>query len=134
MVGIIKELGLADDKFKTYLEERQTLEGYGINWPKFKILAEALTKAGEFNAEGLAGKLVEYNSLEQTIGAAKGDMASLQPQVVELEKAKEQLTEAVNKLDTKKVKLEAEVEHLEKLRNTISGTIDVMQCMPYMLA
>jgi hypothetical protein len=81
-------LGISDDALETFVEEHQALEEYGIDWEKFKTVAEALAKAGEIEANDLAGKLAEYNTLEHTITTMQVEMALLKPQIEGLDKTR----------------------------------------------
>jgi hypothetical protein len=127
VVDKMNVLGISEDNLETFVEEHQALEEYGINWEEFKTVAPALAKAGEIDADGLAGKLAEYGTLERTITLMKAEMTSLQPQVEELEKEKAQLATEVDGLDKKKVQREEEVGHLETLKKALGETIDAMQ-------
>jgi len=127
VVDKMNALGISDDNLETFVEEHQALEEYGINWEKFKTVAEALARAGEIDADGLAGKLAEYGTLEQTMTLMKADLTSLQPQVEGLSKEKTQLATEVDGLSTDKVPLKAEVEHFEELKKALDDTIDTLK-------
>ena len=57
----------------------------------------------------------------------KAELASLQPQVEELDKGKTQLVTGVDSLAKKKTQLEEEVGHLETLKKALGETINTMQ-------
>ena len=134
LVEKLEELGVADSMLETYLEKHLTLEGYGINLEKFKIVAEALAKAGDIETNGLAGHLKEYGALQHIVTSMKADKESLQPQVEELKKEKSHLEIQVDERGKKKSYLEDEVKHLEEVKNTLNKVIDALPNLEKLVA
>jgi len=126
VVEKLEELGVTDSMLETYLEKHLTLEGYGINLEKFKIVAEALAKTKDVDADGLAAKLANYSSLDQAISSMKADKEYLQPKVEELKKEKNHLQTQVDERVKKKTYLDDEVKHLEEVKNTLNKAIDAL--------
>ena len=84
-------------------------------------------KPKKIDPKSLGKSLAEYGSLDKAIEAKKAQLASLQPQVDQLQKNKAKLQPEVEGLLRNRISLEKENKQLEKLNETLSETIKVME-------
>jgi FtsZ-binding cell division protein ZapB len=83
-------------------------------------------KPNKIDPESLGKSLAEYGSLDRAIEAKKGQLASMQAQVEQLQKTRAKLEPEVQELLQNRISLEKENRQLEKLNDTLAETIKAM--------